>query len=182
MIKNFFSFIWEITKVVLIALIIVLPVRYFLFQPFIVSGYSMEPSYSNGDYLIVDEISYRFREPERGEVVVFRYPEDPTLRHIKRIVGLPGEEIVIDDSKIKIIYTNGQEITLNESDYLDNFKTGEKIEISLGPSDYFVLGDNRAASFDSRRWGSLPRDYIIGRAVIRVFPVSDFGILRAPQY
>jgi len=179
--KNFLLFIWETVKVVLVALVIVIPIRYFLFQPFVVSGQSMEPNYSHGDYLIVDEISYRFREPERGEVIVFRYPENPSFRHIKRVIGLPGETIIIEEDMIKIVL-NEQEIILDESEYLDGFKSSEKVEIILKEKEYFVMGDNRSASFDSRRWGSLSREYIIGRSFLRVFPFTNFRISKAPLY
>ncbi len=181
MIKNFFSFLWETFKVVAVALLIVIPVRYFLFQPFIVSGHSMEPNYSHGDYLIVDEITYRFREPERGEVIVFRYPESPSFRHIKRVIGLPGETVVIQEGEIKIVF-NDQELILDESSYLDNFKAEEQTRIDLKEKEYFVMGDNRSASFDSRRWGSLSQEYIIGRTILKVFPFSNFRISQAPEY
>jgi len=97
--KSFLSFIWEIAKIVIIALLIVIPIRYFIFQPFFVKGQSMEPTFENGDYLIIDEISYRFRAPQRGEVIVFKYPENPSQRYIKRIVGLPRETIEINDGE-----------------------------------------------------------------------------------
>ena len=97
--KKLLSFIWEIIKIVIIALAIVVPIRYFLFQPFFVKGESMEPNFQNGDYLIVDELSYRLREPERGEVIVFKYPRNISQRYIKRIIGLPGEAVEIKDGK-----------------------------------------------------------------------------------
>ena len=180
--KNIILFFWETAKVVIIALLIVIPVRYFLFQPFVISGQSMEPNYSNGDYLIVESISYKIREPQRGEVIVFYYPENPSFRHIKRIIGLPQETIIIDDGKIEIISQEHKTFFLDESEYLDSFKTKERIEISLGEGEYFVMGDNRSASFDSRRWGSLPKDYIIGKTAIKVFPLSGFQVIGAPNY
>ncbi len=180
--KNFISFIWETIKIVIIALIIVIPIRYFLFQPIIVDGSSMEPNYNHGDYLIIDGISYRFRDPERGEVVVFRYPEDTSIMHIKRIIGMPEETIVIDSQGIKAINSEGNEIVLDESQYLSFFNAGKEFEVVLEENSYFVLGDNRAASFDSRRWGSLPREYIVGKTVLRVFPFYDFGISKTPEY
>ena len=116
MMKNFFSFVWEVTKIVIIAAVIVIPIRYFLFQPFFVRGQSMDPNFENGDYLIIDEISYRFRSPQRGEVVVFKYPEDPSQRFIKRIIGLPGETIEIKNGEITVYNQDGTQI-LNESEY-----------------------------------------------------------------
>ncbi|PIZ77308.1 MAG: signal peptidase I, partial [Parcubacteria group bacterium CG_4_10_14_0_2_um_filter_7_35_8] len=116
--KNFFIFVWETIKIVILALLIVLPIRYFVFQPFIVRGQSMEPNFQNGNYLIIDEISYRFKEPARGEVIVFRYPYNPSQRYIKRIIGLPGETIEIRDTQVYVFDKNGQKITLKEDTYL----------------------------------------------------------------
>jgi signal peptidase I len=181
--KNFFLFILEISKIVAIALLIVIPIRYFIFQPFYVKGASMEPNFRDGDYLIIDEITYKFKAPERGEVIVFRYPNDPSQRYIKRIIGLPGETIEIEQGKI-IIYDedeNGQ--VLEELDYLPaSTLTPGDIRLVLEENEYFVLGDNRVASADSRRWGSLPRGNIIGRALIRAWPPTAFAKIEAPAY
>lgn len=180
--KKFFSFTWEITKIVIIALIIVVPIRYFLFQPFFVKGQSMEPNFENGDYLIIDEISYRFGDPQRGEVVVFKYPNNPSQRYIKRIIGLPGETIEIKNGQVMISNEKEEEV-LNESDYLSlsTFTSGN-IEVILFENEYFVLGDNRAASSDSRRWGSLTRDDIIGRVFIRAWPLPALAKFEVPTY
>ncbi len=167
--KRISAFIWEIIKIVIIALVVVIPIRYFLFQPFLVRGESMNPTFKNGDYLIVDEISYRFRDPQRGEVVVFKYPSDPHQRYIKRIIGLPGETVEIKDGQVIIFNDKGSQI-LNESDYLFSVETPGDIHITLTKNEYFVLGDNRTGSFDSRRWGPLPRKNIIGRVFIRAWP------------
>lgn len=180
--KNIISFLWETTKVIIIALLIVIPVRYFLFQPFVVSGESMKPTYNNGDYLIVESISYKIRDPLRGEVIVFYYPENPSFRHIKRIIGMPNEKIIIDNNRIEITDLNEDSIILNESDYLSFFESDEREEFLLEDDEYFVMGDNRSASFDSRKWGSLPRDHIIGRTAVRVFPLSNFEIIDIPNY
>jgi len=179
--RNILAFIWEITKIVIIALVIVIPIRYFLFQPFFVRGQSMEPNFENGDYLIVDELSYHFRGPERGEVVVFKYPQDPTQRYIKRIIGLPGETVEIREGKVIISNENGSQV-LNESDYLSGIPTPGEIQVTLGENEYFVLGDNRPASSDSRRWGSVPRDDIIGRVFIRAWPLVALAKFGAPAY
>lgn len=182
--KKILLFFWEVAKVVLLALVIVIPIRYFVFQPFIVKGLSMFPTFHAGDYLIVDEFSYHFREPERGEVVVFRYPRDPSQRFIKRIIGLPGEQVKMEGNKITIINKFGKEEILDESKYLSlsqvnlfNTKT-----IKLRENEFFVLGDNRAHSFDSRRWGSLPRDYIVGRVLLRAWPPKAMAYISTPSY
>jgi len=179
--KAFFSFllfIWEILKIVIIALVIVIPIRYFLFQPFIVKGQSMEPNFENGNYLIIDELSFRFRDPRREEVVVFRYPRNPSQRFINRIIGLPGEKIEIKAGSIMV---NDQ--ILDESEYLPfGLQTPGNIQISLNENEYFVLGDNRISSFDSRQWGPLPRKNIIGRVYFRAWPFTALAKFEAPAY
>jgi signal peptidase I len=178
MIKKFFVFIWEIIQTVLIAFLIVLPIRYFIFQPFLVHGQSMEPNFHQGDYLLVDELSFRFRPPQRGEVIVFKYPPRPQFRYIKRIIGLPGEEVVIKNGLVLI---NGK--ILNESQYLpSNIKTEGYVEVKLGENEYFVLGDNRKASSDSRFWGPLKKENIIGRVFIRLWPISALAKIETPSY
>ncbi len=172
MIKKIFLFLFEIIKISLIAAAIVIPIRYFLFQPFFVRGESMAPTFENGDYLIVDEISYRFREPKRGEVVVFKYPKDTSQRFIKRIIGLPGETVEIKNGKVEI-YKNNKKIVLDESSYLnsDIFTQGD-LKVFLKKDEYFVMGDNRPFSYDSRRFGVVPKKDIIGRVILRFSPYS----------
>lgn len=180
--KKFFSLIWEIAKIAVIAALIVIPIRYFLFQPFFVRGQSMSPSFENGDYLIVDEITYRFRSPQRGEVIVFKSPSSPSQRFIKRIIGLPGETVEVKDNKV-IIYQDGQPRILDESGYLFvDLSTPGDIKITLEKDEYFVLGDNRSFSFDSRRFGSLPEDKIIGRVVFRAWPFAVLAKVETPSY
>ncbi len=178
--KSFFNYLWEITKIVFFALFIVVPIRFYLFQPFIVRGASMEPSFHEADYLIVDQLSYRFRDPERGEVVVFYYPQDPQKRHIKRVIGLPGEEVVIGEEKITII-DKGETFVLDE-EYLPLPRTLGEERILLEDDHYFVMGDNRSASFDSRNWGSLPKEKIIGRVFFQISPFSVFSKVTLPEY
>lgn len=178
--KSILSFFWEIVKIVIIALLIVVPIRYFVFQPFIVKGQSMMPTFENNDYLIVDEISYRFREPQRGEVVVFKYPQNPSTRYIKRIIGLPGETVEIKENRVII---SGQ--VLDESSYLSegNFTQDKGFrKITLMENEYFVLGDNRFHSSDSRLWGPLPREDIIGRVFLRAWPFAALAKFETPQY
>jgi len=176
------SFLWEVSKIIIIALAIVIPIRYFLFQPFIVRGASMEPNFHNGDYLIVDEISYRFWEPQRGDVVVFKYPKNPSQRYIKRIIGLPGETIEIKDGQV-IVLKDGKIQEIDESFYLPDYQaTQGDISEKLGEGDYFVLGDNRPFSSDSRYWGVLPKNYIIGKVLLRAWPPESFEKIAAPAY
>ena len=177
-VSSFLGFAWEVIKVIIIAAVIVIPIRYFLFQPFFVRGQSMDPNFANGDYLIIDEITYRFRGPERGEVIVFRYPQDPSNRFIKRVIGLPGEEIKIKDGEITI---DGGNI-LDEKYLPDDLTTSGDIHIILENNEYFVLGDNRPYSFDSRRFGPLSEEYIIGRVCLRAWPFDSISKFGAPAY
>ncbi|MBU2545145.1 signal peptidase I [Patescibacteria group bacterium] len=177
-VSSFLGFAWEVIKVIIIAAVIVIPIRYFLFQPFFVRGQSMDPNFANGDYLIIDEITYRFRGPERGEVIVFRYPQDPSNRFIKRVIGLPGEEIKIKDGEITI----GGDDILDEKYLPDDLTTSGDVHIILEFNEYFVLGDNRPYSFDSRRFGPLSKEYIIGRVYLRAWPFDSISKFGAPAY
>lgn len=161
-----------------VALVIIVPIRYFLVQPFFVRGASMEPSFEDGEYLIIDELSYRWREPRRGDVVVFHYPDDPSQFFIKRIVGLPSETVRVEEGSV-VIYNNQfrQGVVLDESPYLmEGTRTSGQSHVTLAEEEYFVLGDNRGSSSDSRSWGPLKRRQIVGRAWIRAFPVSRIGV------
>jgi len=179
--KGVFLFIFEVIKIVILALLIVIPIRYFIFQPFVIKGNSMEPNFHHGDYLIVDEISYRFKEPERGDIIVFNYPQDPSQRFIKRIIGLPGETVVIEGEKITISKGTEERI-LDESTYLPSQNYFDNVSLSLSEDEYFVLGDNRLASFDSRKWGSLPRNYIVGRVILRTWLPAVIAHITTPSY
>lgn len=180
-VKNYLPFAWEIIKIVIMASVIVLPIRYFLFQPFIVKGESMIPNFQSGDYLIVDEISYRFAEPQRGEVIVFRYPKDTTQKFIKRVIGLPSETVDIKNGQVTIA-KDGQESILNEKYLPADLKTYGNINAVLGIDEYFVLGDNREYSFDSRSWGVVRRKDIIGKAFLRILPVAALSEISRPAY
>ncbi len=185
-------FVWDFVKIVVVALIIIVPIRYFVFQPFIVSGSSMVPNFQNGQYLIIDELTYHFTSPERGQVVVMRYPKNPKEFYIKRIVGLPGEKVQLDNGRV-VIYNaaHPEGVTLTEP-YLSNQELSyphdssiiaAKNILTLEPDQYFMMGDNRLASSDSRDWGPLPRADMVGRVLIRVFPLNVFGVLNhLPAY
>ncbi len=170
------SFWGELARFAIIAVIVVFPIRMFIAQPFIVSGASMEPTFQNGQYLIVDQISYRMEDPQRGDVVIFRYPRDTSKFFIKRVIGLPGETIKIEGDSMLIYnlaHPNG--FALDET-YVEDMQKDSFVTQTLGPDEYFVLGDNRDASSDSRVWGILPRDNIVGRAFIRLFPVTELEL------
>lgn len=166
----------ENIEMILLALMIVLPIRYFLIQPFVVHGSSMEPNFSPKDYLIVDELSYRFRDPKRFEVVVFKAPNNSKQYYIKRIIGLPNERVIIKNSEIFIVDVNGKTIKLEESFLPQNIKTTGDIDIVLNQDQYFLLGDNRFASYDSRNWGPISKKLIIGRVWIRLWPINSITV------
>tara|TARA_B100000745_G_scaffold274714_1_gene203813 strand:+ start:25787 stop:26443 length:657 start_codon:yes stop_codon:yes gene_type:complete len=161
-------------KVFLITVSIALVIRIFIAQPFVVNGESMVPTFENGDYLIVDELSYHLREPVRGEVVVFRFPQNPSKFFIKRIVGLPGETLEIKNNSV-FITRNDVRVELNEN-FLEPYSTRDRI-ITLDEGEYFVMGDNREQSSDSRTWGPVTKDLLIGRAFFRFLPITQIDVL-----
>jgi len=181
-IKNAGEFIWEVAKIVILALAIVIPVRYFLFQPFVIQGSSMEPNFHEADYLIIDELSYRLRLPQRGEVIVFKYPLDTSKRFIKRIIGLPGEMVEIRSGEVIVTATDGKTITLGEAYIPSNLKAPDMSPYKLGEGQYFVLGDNRPYSSDSQDWGEVPRKNIIGKVELRLWPLGDISKIETPKY
>lgn len=174
--------LWEVAKVLLISLAIVLPIRYFIAQPFIVRGASMEPNFEDNEYLVIDEISYYFREPKRGETIVFRYPRNPRQFFIKRIAGLPEERIEIAGGRIRIFNVEYPAGFTLEEPYLvpPDRSTHPDVVRTLDDDEYFVLGDNRDASSDSRLWGALEENLIVGRALFRAWPPPRFGTV--PDY
>ena len=169
------SFFTELLKFVVVAAVIVLPVRLFVAQPFIVSGESMSPTFENGEYLIVDELTYRLEAPKRGDVVIFRYPRNPSEFFIKRIIGLPGETVIVRDGQVEVQQPDGSTVTLDEP-YVKNLGNGRDAVYTVDQGNYFVMGDNRPESSDSRIWGLMPRENLIGRAAVRLLPVSAAGI------
>lgn len=182
--KNLLGFFVEVVRVVLISVAIIVPVRYFLIQPFYVKGASMEPTFHDDEYLVIDELSYRFRAPQRGEVVVLKNPRGGRDFYIKRIIGLPGERISIQSGQVRITnaaYPTG--FVLDETAYLaSSIRTHGDIEEELGPNDYYLLGDNRAASLDSRSFGSIAKQEIVGRTWVRVWPLKKATVFSVPQY
>jgi len=167
----------EIVRFSIIAILIVIPVRMFIAQPFIVSGASMDDTFHSGEYLIVDQLSYHLNNPDRGEVVVFRYPRDPSKFFIKRVIGMPGDTVSIENAQVTIRNeANPDGFTLDEP-YVKSMQPAPRFEEVLGDREYFVMGDNRDQSSDSRAWGVLQEERIVGRAYMRLFPPSEFEFL-----
>jgi signal peptidase I len=185
--RRVLAFILDLVKIVLISLAIIVPVRYFLNQPFYVKGASMEPSFYDHEYLIIDEISYRFRAVERGDIVVFKYPKDPAQFFIKRVIGLPGDKVEVKDGFVFIYTNNGaNKYLLDENQYLPaTVKTNGEKMWTLGTDEFYVLGDNREHSLDSRYFGPVPRANLIGRVWLRGWPLnrlSGFTGVDYPQF
>ncbi len=194
---KFTSSFWELFKVVVISLAIIIPVRTFIFQPFFVQGASMEPSFHNGEYLIINEFGYKktvvgteerkiitvnpFKEIKRKDVIVFRSPQNPKEYFIKRVIGLAGDKIEIKDGDV-VIYNEETPAggILDESEYL--IKMLHKTEcfnqciFEIPEGEFLVLGDNRKYSSDSRAWGLLSEDYIIGKVLLRAWPFDQIKI------
>lgn len=184
------SFLWEVVKVFFWALVIIMPIRVFLFQPFFVQGASMEPNFKDGDYLIINELGYKktnigfdslnlftvspFKDLQRDDVVVFKYPKNPKQYFIKRVIGLPGEQIKISEGKIIIFNKqNPDGIVLDEKLYLsDDVVTSSEQIRTLKDDEYFVLGDNRQFSHDSRAWGPVSKSHIVGKVLLRAWPLG----------
>ena len=181
--RQFFASVLEIVEITLVAIAAVFLIRSFLVQPFLVSGSSMVPSFSNGDYLLIDEITYRFRLPERGEVVVFRYPNNESTYFIKRIIGMPGERVEIKINRVMIFNNdNPQGFALTENYLPRAVTTSGNMEFRLKSNEYLMLGDNRSYSFDSRSWGPLSINDIVGLVRFRLWPVNSLLAFVAPQY
>ncbi len=175
--------ILELVKIVVLAGVTILLVRHFLFKPFYVQGASMEPNFDDRDYLIIDELSYRFREPERGEVIVFRYPDNPKEFFLKRIIALPGEGVKVAEGKVTIYNQEHPEGVVVKEEYLSKeLATVGEQSLRLGPDQFFVLGDNRTNSYDSRRFGPIEKNVIVGRAWLRGWPVSKVEIFKVPEF
>ncbi|TSA44147.1 signal peptidase I [bacterium] len=172
--------VFEVAETIIIAVVAVFIVRSFIAQPFLVSGSSMEPSFNNGNYLLVDELTYNLRNPERGEVVVFKYPKDPNTYFIKRIIGLPGETVRIKDGRVEI--SSGTKVQDLQEQYIREESNTADFENKLGPDEYFVMGDNRNFSFDSRSWGPLPKEDLIGVVRFRLWPFNEAMAFTAPTY
>lgn len=174
------GFLLEIIKFTVISILVVAPIRFFIAQPFIVRGESMDPTFADGQYLIIDELTYRGTEPERGDIIVFKYPKDESKYFIKRIVGLPNESIKITNGKVSVSsLEHPEETVLNES-YIQELSF-ENVSEKLESNEYFVMGDNRSNSLDSRIWGPLPKKNIIGRVLVRLFPFQSVGMFPGKQ-
>jgi signal peptidase I len=192
--RKFLASFLEVLEIALIAVAAVFIVRTFFVQPFLVSGSSMVPNFQNGDYVLVDEFTYRIASPQRGDVVVFHDPQDWSTYFIKRVIGLPGEKLQINNNQITVFNAaNPNGLVLNES-YLPvgtpvsaNSCDGGSFDASictytLSSSTYLTLGDNRPESYDSRSWGPLPAKNLVGLVRIRLWPLNEIAVFTDPKY
>ncbi len=165
----------EIVKLLVITFILVMPIRIFIAEPYLVKGLSMDPTFKNNDYLIVEKITSRMGNIERGDIIVFKSPLAEKRNLIKRVIGLPGEKIALKDGKFTIEKNDGAKVTLEES-YVIYQNIFKENNWTLKPDEYFVSGDNRAGSYDSRDWGPLKKEKITGKPLIRLFHFNSVGL------
>lgn len=176
--KRIVAIFFDTIESIVVALSIFVVIYLFLVQPHKVIGASMDTTFHDGEYILTDKIGYRFHQPTKGDVIVFKAPQNPDFDYIKRIIGTPGDTVTIKDG---YVYVNGQELHENyiksETIVLPGQYLKEGQSLKLGGDEYFVLGDNRSHSSDSRQWGTVPRKDIIGRAFFRYWPFSKFGFI-----
>jgi signal peptidase I len=175
--QSFLQGLGDFSRFAGIVIAFVIVIRFFIAQPFIVSGASMVPNFASSDYLIIDELTYRFHPPQRGDVVIFHPPVDPGTYYIKRIIGIPGDNVSVRNGVVTITnktYPTGMVLSEN---YITKDTLIENKSVDVTEGKYFVMGDNRPESYDSRGWGLLPAKNITGRALLRLFPIGNFGVL-----
>ncbi|MBP6857766.1 MAG: signal peptidase I [Candidatus Pacebacteria bacterium] len=174
--KSKFRVFLENVLYIVTAVALAMLVQQFIIRPFVVNGSSMSPTLETGNYLLIDEVTYKFSEPERGDVVVFKAPPEPDKYFIKRIIGLPGDTVSINGQIVTITNAENPEgFTLSES--FITHKSLDNMVVKVLEDQYFVMGDNRAGSFDSRSWGTLPKANLRGRALLRLLPLKQIDYL-----
>jgi signal peptidase I len=187
-VKSISGFFLDLVETAVIGLSFFLIVYLFFMQPHQVNGKSMYPTFESGDYLLTDKVSYKTGDPKRGDVIVFHAPDSagcPTgtgCDFIKRIIAVPGETVAVHDDKV---FINGEELIENylPEDYITSagkFINGRTI--TIGPNEYFAVGDNRSHSSDSRVWGPVDKSEIVGKAFFRYWPVSELGLIEKVEY
>lgn len=187
------QFIAELIRTVVIVVVLAFLIRQFVMQPYIVDGSSMYPVLHNNDYLLVDKIGYKIKDPQRGDIIVFKYPNNTSVYYVKRIIGLPGEKVRIENGAVYIFntanpsglkldepYTNGVNNTfVKANETVDNQPI---TEFTVPENNYFVMGDNRTGSSDSREWGFLNNDKIIGKVFVQAFPFNRAAVIEHARY
>ncbi|MFN4212531.1 MAG: signal peptidase I [Microgenomates group bacterium] len=180
-VKAIIDFVMDILETIVFVGSLFIVIYLFILTPNQVKGASMEPTFHSGDYILTSRITYKFRKPQRGDVVVFKSPKNPDIEYIKRIIGLPGDKILIENGEV---YVNG--IKLEEtyiSAKTNLWETGylkEGVAITVPENYVFVMGDNRPRSSDSREFGPIPASSIIGQVFYRYFPPPVMGAVSNP--
>lgn len=181
--KRVGGFFLDIIETFVIALAMFVLMYLFLFQPHQVKGNSMFPNFHDQEYLLTDKITYRLSKPKRGDVIVFKAPKNEEYDYIKRIVGLPGDTVKVENCHVFINNQSLEESYLTENVCTSagrSWQTGQSIILS--EDEYFVVGDNRPYSSDSRDWGAVPEENIVGKAWFRYWPADRMGIIRSVEY
>jgi len=164
--------LWEVIRSVLVAIVLAVILRIFVVEPFYIPSRSMEPTLLPGDRIIVSKFLYHFREPQRGDIIVFHYPRDPKRDFVKRVIGLEGETVALRDGKL---YVDGRQVP--ETYLPHGLRFADFGPVRVPPGQLFVLGDNRNSSEDSRVWGFLPRDMVVGKAFLIYWPPHRIRVI-----
>jgi len=188
-IRSLGTFLLDTLEIITTAFAIFVVLFLFVVQIHEVNGNSMLPNFQDHEYVLTDKLTYKFRNPRRGEVVIFKAPPHPRDEYIKRLIALPGEKIKIKNNQI-IIYNQEHPtgFVLNENYLTDEVVTRGKSEIppdkivAIPEGHYLVFGDNRENSSDSRHWGEVKEEYLVGRAVVRIWPPTALGMVEHAEY
>lgn len=180
--RKIYYFLLDIAQTLILAAAAFVVVYMFLFRPFEVKGESMYPNLHDSEYLITNVIAQRLGDPQIGDIIVFKAPNEPDKDFIKRVIGVEGDSVSINEG---LVYLNGEK--LDESAYLDSsvrtyggsfLKEGDSVTVP--PGYFFVLGDNRSYSSDSREWGFVPKENIIGNSIFIYWPINNAGVIENP--
>lgn len=181
--NSVFRFFFDILESIVVALAIFVVVYLFLFQPHQVKGASMEPNFHDGEYILTNKFQYHFETPKRGDVIVFKSPQNPDIDYIKRVIGLPGDRVKLIDNHFYINGTKLEESYIAPELFTYNGQyLKDNMEVVIPQDYYFVAGDNRPRSSDSREWGPIERSSIIGKSQFRYWPFDRMGLIEGVSY
>jgi signal peptidase I len=173
------SFLREVLGTLVLAVVIFLLIQTTI-QYSVVKYSSMEPNVHEGEWLVINKVVYKLHPPQRGDIIIFPNPNNPSEEYIKRVIGLPGEVVEMKGGKVTIHQPDGNVFVLDESEYIADPANNSYLSATIPADNYFVLGDNRNNSIDSRGGWTVPRDEIVGKAWLSIWPLSDFGLV--PNY
>lgn len=182
-IKRAIGAIFDFLQGIVVILAIMVMIYLFIMSPQEINGASMEPNFHNGQYILTNKVEYKLHEPNRGDVVIFKSPRNKDVDYIKRIIGKPGDRVMLKDGAFYVNDTKVDEPYLAQGTYISQGNyLREGMEIIVPKGQYFMAGDNRPHSSDSREFGPIPLGDFIGRAFLRYFPLSEFGVIPVPTY